>query len=226
MTPELLRAWERRYRLVEPRREPGGRRAYTRSDVDRLRLLKAAVESGHAIGQIHDLPEAELRGLTAPAPPDTRFRARDIEELERLAATLSPRAFVLDVVGPTLAAVAGRPERHVLGSAIRHLCASLLRTLRRPGPPDLLAAAMGPDGDLLPAAVLAAAHGRRVLYLGAQVEPQFIASQATETVLVWATGADALVDALPPQVEMYLLGSSHDFAVNLADLRELDAELT
>jgi len=229
VTPELIRAWERRYGLVQPQRAAGGRRAYTRLDVERLRLLRAAVGAGHAIGQIHALGQAELRGLAAPAPPDARRRARDIDELERLAATLGPRAFVLEVVTPTLAAVAGRPERHVLGPAVRHLCAALLRTLRRPGPPDLLLAATGEEGDLLPAAVLAAAHGRSVLYLGAQVEPEQIAARAAPTVLVRATEIDRVAELLPPQVDLWVLGPAANRApascVALFSMADLDSEL-
>ena len=41
LTPDLLRAWERRYGVVAPGRTPGGQRLYSESDVERLTLLRA-----------------------------------------------------------------------------------------------------------------------------------------------------------------------------------------
>ena len=46
LSQELLRAWERRYDAVVPVRSEGGQRLYTDADVDRLRLLRLAVEGG------------------------------------------------------------------------------------------------------------------------------------------------------------------------------------
>ena len=61
LSPELLRAWERRYGAVRPGRTPGGSRRYTAADLERLRLLKEAVDAGHRIGEIAVLPAAELQ---------------------------------------------------------------------------------------------------------------------------------------------------------------------
>ena len=48
---DTLRAWERRYEAVVPERGPRGRQ-YTEAQVERLRLLKEAVDQGHAIGTV------------------------------------------------------------------------------------------------------------------------------------------------------------------------------
>lgn len=56
-----LRMWERRYTVVSPARSSGNGRLYSRADVERLSLLKAAVEAGHAIGTVASLPDDELR---------------------------------------------------------------------------------------------------------------------------------------------------------------------
>ncbi len=65
---DTLRAWERRYQVVTPQRDGRGR-LYTEADVERLRLLNAAVESGHAIGRVAALGDEELRALTARSSP-------------------------------------------------------------------------------------------------------------------------------------------------------------
>ena len=42
---DTLRAWEKRYQVVAPQRDERGR-LYTEADMQRLRLLNAAVEHG------------------------------------------------------------------------------------------------------------------------------------------------------------------------------------
>ncbi|MFO7572633.1 MAG: MerR family transcriptional regulator [Gaiellaceae bacterium] len=46
VNPELLRAWERRYGLLEPSRSPGGFRLYSDADVARIEQMKAQLERG------------------------------------------------------------------------------------------------------------------------------------------------------------------------------------
>jgi DNA-binding transcriptional MerR regulator/methylmalonyl-CoA mutase cobalamin-binding subunit len=63
LKPDLIRAWERRYRAVEPVRSEGGQRLYSDEDIRRLSLLNQATRAGHSIGRIAGLPIAELEGL-------------------------------------------------------------------------------------------------------------------------------------------------------------------
>jgi len=56
---DTLRAWERRYRAVEPARDERGR-LYDDDDLQRLKLLARLVERGHAIGRIANLPEPDV----------------------------------------------------------------------------------------------------------------------------------------------------------------------
>ncbi len=58
-----LRAWERRYSAVEPRRSPSGQRTYSFKDVEKLKLLKELTDHGIAIGQIAHLPSEDLELL-------------------------------------------------------------------------------------------------------------------------------------------------------------------
>ncbi|MGY8686441.1 MAG: MerR family transcriptional regulator, partial [Verrucomicrobiales bacterium] len=48
-TPNI-RVWEKRHNVVEPKRSKTKRRLYTPDDIQRLTLLKALVDRGHAIG--------------------------------------------------------------------------------------------------------------------------------------------------------------------------------
>ena len=65
LSPDVLRAWERRYRAVEPLRTAGGQRLYTTADVERLALLHEATRSGRQIGRLVALDDAALRDLIA-----------------------------------------------------------------------------------------------------------------------------------------------------------------
>ncbi len=59
---DTLRAWERRYRTVDPERGARGR-LYSDANVQRILLLKEVVERGCAIGQVASLSDAQLREL-------------------------------------------------------------------------------------------------------------------------------------------------------------------
>lgn len=56
----VLRVWEKRYSVVQPERQPNGRRLYSESDVRKLSLLKSLVDRGHGIGSIAQLSVDEL----------------------------------------------------------------------------------------------------------------------------------------------------------------------
>ena len=65
LSVETLRAWERRYEVVQPCRDAGGRRSYTAADVGRLRLLRTATELGHTISRLAKLDADALAELIA-----------------------------------------------------------------------------------------------------------------------------------------------------------------
>ena len=64
LTVHAIRAWEKRYSAVKPVRNSKNRRVYTGEDIERLRLLKIATDSGHSIGQIANLPKGDLIKIT------------------------------------------------------------------------------------------------------------------------------------------------------------------
>ena len=65
LTPDVLRAWEKRYGAVKPGRSAGGQRVYDAESVERLLLLSRAVGEGRSISQVATLDTEALRGLVA-----------------------------------------------------------------------------------------------------------------------------------------------------------------
>jgi DNA-binding transcriptional MerR regulator/methylmalonyl-CoA mutase cobalamin-binding subunit len=66
LSQHVIRAWEKRYRAVNPSRTGGNRRLYSDEDVERLILLKRAIQSGRSIGQIASLSTERLVSLIEP----------------------------------------------------------------------------------------------------------------------------------------------------------------
>jgi DNA-binding transcriptional MerR regulator len=58
-----LRAWERRYSVVEPARSDSGRRLYSDEDIEKLRLLNDLCNAGNSIGNLAPLGLDQLREL-------------------------------------------------------------------------------------------------------------------------------------------------------------------
>ena len=68
---ELIRAWERRYGVLAPRRTPSGYRVYTDRDVALLRRLKQLTEEGVSISEAATMLPQLLEELdTAPPAPE------------------------------------------------------------------------------------------------------------------------------------------------------------
>ena len=61
MPVPTIRMWERRYEVVTPARSAANGRLYSRADIERLTLLKAAVDAGHAIGTVAALEDEQIR---------------------------------------------------------------------------------------------------------------------------------------------------------------------
>jgi len=216
LTPDTLRAWERRYGVVEPLRTPGGTRRYRASDLDRLRLVKAAVDAGHRISDVAQLDRARLvaLGASAGATPDASpdpcapildaLKRLDAEESERLISlqlsALGPDRFARQVATPLLERIGDAWARGELCVASEHLATSVLRSLLgaslRPrlglhgGAPIVFATLPGERHEmgLLIAAITAAAAGGRVVYLG----PDLPVDEMVGAVATAGAGAVAL----------------------------------
>ncbi|TVS15671.1 MAG: MerR family transcriptional regulator [Gammaproteobacteria bacterium] len=58
---DRLRAWERRYGVVETRRTEALGRIYNRSDVERLTMIKQLVDLGNSISSVANLTDEQLK---------------------------------------------------------------------------------------------------------------------------------------------------------------------
>ena len=141
VSPELLRAWERRYGLLRPTRSAGGLRLYSPADVERVRLMRRHLADGLAAAEAAALAlRAGVRDEAAPtalrpggAPDDLaealdRFdepRAQAI--LDRLLAMATVDTLLSDVVLPYLRELGERWER---GDASMHRSTSPPASLR------------------------------------------------------------------------------------------------
>ncbi len=83
LSAHTLRAWERRYGAVTPRRTETGHRLYSQSDVERLKLLVKLVEQGNSIGRIARLQDEELAQLCRSMAPERGSQSPLLQELER-----------------------------------------------------------------------------------------------------------------------------------------------
>ena len=52
LTAQGIRMWEKRYDAVVPKRKDTNRRLYSRTDVERLALMKQLTDAGHSISSI------------------------------------------------------------------------------------------------------------------------------------------------------------------------------
>jgi DNA-binding transcriptional MerR regulator/methylmalonyl-CoA mutase cobalamin-binding subunit len=67
LTAHVIRAWQKRYHLLDPARSEGGHRLYSAADVQRLTLVAQVTRLGHSISSVAQVPDAELRQMLATA---------------------------------------------------------------------------------------------------------------------------------------------------------------
>jgi DNA-binding transcriptional MerR regulator len=206
LSPDVIRAWEKRYAVVVPLRTENGRRLYSDADIERLGLLARVTLTGRMIGQVAGLPTAQLVSLVSaddPAPTEPagldlhayleavgRFDAAALDALLRRAVvTLSAEAFLDALVVPFWERIGERMRAGTLRDSQRHLALAVLRrALYRMievatsplAAPDLLVANQSvqpQDLGALLAAAAAAAEGWRVTHVG----PGLPATEIAET---------------------------------------------
>ena len=150
LSQHVIRAWEKRYGVINPLRTDTHRRLYTDEDIERLQLLRRATQAGHSIGNIASLPAELLRPLAAEAAivpaaksPDTAemllaaaldaVKALDGGKLERLLqdgmVTLGRGLLTLRVIVPLIQHVGTEWERGTMRVAHEHCATSVIRTL-------------------------------------------------------------------------------------------------
>jgi DNA-binding transcriptional MerR regulator/methylmalonyl-CoA mutase cobalamin-binding subunit len=154
LTPDVLRAWEKRYSVVEPGRSEGGRRLYSDEDIERLRLLRRASRAGRRIGHVASLSIGELAALVRedehedvePRPAATvgeagaaelylkealaaaeRFAGRELEAvLSRAMIALNAQTVIEQIAAPLLQRLGESWSHGDLLPASEHLASSAL----------------------------------------------------------------------------------------------------
>jgi DNA-binding transcriptional MerR regulator len=148
-----LRAWERRYKLLKPRRTSGNYRLYSDRDIALLRWIKSRVEAGTPIGRVADefhalrragrWPEAAPAPPQAPlaesaTPPDVYARrlyaalaamdeAQAAEVLRQAHALFDLNAICLDILQPCLYDIGEAWYRGEIRIATEHFASQYLR---------------------------------------------------------------------------------------------------
>jgi DNA-binding transcriptional MerR regulator len=194
VSEHVLRAWERRYGLLQPVRSAGGFRLYSDADLQRIRRMQAFLSDGlsaaeaarAAVNEESARPAAPVEpvsGLAAEAA--TLARALDGYDepaaqaaLDRLFGTLTVETVLRDVLLPYLRELGERWKSGAASVAQEHFASNVIRGrlagLGRgwgdsQGPRAVLACAPDEQHDipLLAFGVVLNRHGWRIGYLGA-----------------------------------------------------------
>jgi MerR family transcriptional regulator, light-induced transcriptional regulator len=222
---DLLRAWEKRYGLLDPDRSDGGFRLYSDGDVERVRAMQVHLADGLAAA------EAARRALESPvglAKTDggelvvqSRREFADALEhfaegranavLDRVLGSLSIEAVLRDVVLPYLHDLGEAWSRGEITVAQEHFASNVLRGRllgvgrgwgEGPGPHALLACPPQEQHDLgLIAFGLALRNrGWRITYLGQDTPLSTLVEETRELgpdrVVVAASASERLGDVI------------------------------
>lgn len=238
LTPETLRAWERRYAAVVPHRDARGRRLYDETMLERLACLHRLVDRGHPISRLAPLDDVALQGLldssrkTAFAGADVvpermldavaRFQVDVFDRELSVAIATLPLAVLLErVLYPLLHQIGQRwaagslsvAQERMVSSLLRARLLSILSQHPRERPPRALFATLSGEQHelgLLGAALQACDAGLPLMYLGTELPAAELARLAN----LLDVGAVAISSVYPASA-----------SEALASLRELDAAL-
>ena len=243
VSPELLRAWERRYGLLRPTRSDGGLRLYSLDDLMRVRRMRQHLAGGLAAAEAAALASGELPGEAslAVAPASVRKQLADALDrfdepraqavLDEALAVATLDAFLGDIVLPYLHDLGERWARGEASIAQEHFASSVLRGRllglargwgRGVGPLAMLACLPGEGHEfgLIAFGLALRARGWRIAYLGSDTPLDTIeaAARSVAPELVVLTAVDpALVQANEPRLRE--LAGLHRVAIGGAGTR-------
>src|SRR5215217_7308733 len=144
VSPELLRAWERRYGLLRPQRSAGGLRLYSSGDLERVRAMQrhmtrglAAREAAAVAGRMTAEAAPRPAGMAAFDPGQVRKELGEALEafdepraqrvLDQLLSITTVDALLSDAVMPYLRDLGDRWKRGELSVAQEHFASNVLR---------------------------------------------------------------------------------------------------
>jgi DNA-binding transcriptional MerR regulator len=217
VSPELLRAWERRYGLLRPTRSAGGLRLYSADDLARVQAMQEHLADGYAAAEAAALATQTTgradNEIATPTLKDelaaalTSFDDGEAHAVfDSLLARLSIDALLRDVIVPYLHELGERWERGEVSIAQEHFASTLLRGRllglargwgRGIGPVAVLACAPGEQHDLglIAFALALRARGWRIVYLGTDTPISSVADTARS-----CSPAAVVVSAVDPRV--------------------------
>jgi MerR family transcriptional regulator, light-induced transcriptional regulator len=237
VSPELLRAWERRYGLLRPTRSAGGLRLYSLDDLERVREMRRHLASGLAAAEAAALvsrPAAAgeaTHGVADGARDeladalDTFDEPRAQAAIDELLSATTVDTLLSDVVLPYLRELGDRWERGEASVAHEHFASSVLRGRmlglargwgRGLGPLALLACLPGEQHELglIAFGLALRARGWRVAYLGSDtpVETLTAAADSLRPAFVVVTAVTA-TRVRPVEAELSELAARQRLAI-------------
>jgi DNA-binding transcriptional MerR regulator len=221
VSPELLRAWELRYGLLQPSRSPGGFRLYSSADEERIKRMRSFQTQGLSAAEAARLAlESTAAAESLPGGGETaldrdplaqaleRFDEPAAQEaFDRALSAVSIESLLRDLVIPYLHDLGERWEAGTATVAQEHFASNFLRGrllgLARGwgqggGPLAILACAPGElhDLPLIAFGLALRAHGWRIAFLGPDTPVGTLADAAVKLeprlVVVSATSAPRL----------------------------------
>jgi DNA-binding transcriptional MerR regulator/methylmalonyl-CoA mutase cobalamin-binding subunit len=158
LSKDTLRVWERRYGFPMPSRDASGERCYCSEDIDKLRLVKRLMDSGHRPGKIVHRSCVELREIALELSPSVEeestgdlagylalLRSHRVDELRRTLSQSLLRAglarFVSETIAP-LTVLVGEEwargaieifEEHLFTETVQVLLRNAINTIPEPG---------------------------------------------------------------------------------------------
>jgi MerR family transcriptional regulator, light-induced transcriptional regulator len=246
VSPDLLRAWERRYQLLRPTRSVGGLRLYSAEDLERVRAMQQHLAEGLAAAEAAALATSTRTHAkeVALAPEDVRrlldealtafddARAQGI--FDSLLSTATLDTTISAVVVPYLHELGERWERGEVSVGQEHFASNVLRGRllglargwgRGVGPRLVLACAPGEQHDLglISFGLALRARGWRVVYLGADTPLASVAdaANASDAVFVVVSAVDA-ERFEPYAAELRELAQSHRLCLAGVGAEEVD----
>ena len=107
---DTLRAWERRYAVVEPDRTSGAARLYSHEDIARLKLIKRLVDSGHAISSIASCTLNELEKMLLLHESEGAASTEPALQVESMLVFTGPDAHIVDLQSAEALGITIEPE--------------------------------------------------------------------------------------------------------------------
>jgi len=229
-SPELLRAWERRYGLLDPSRSEGGFRLYSDDDEARILAVKRLIADGLSASEAaraalggEAISDVEAGSIVEELAGDLRSALDRFDEaganavLDRMLTALSVETVLQEILLPYLKILGDRWARGEVSVAQEHFASSLIRgrllgLARGWGagsrPAVVLACPPGEEHDLglIIFGIVVSRRGWRVVYLG----------QDTPFATIEET-----VDAVDPRLVVLAVTEATDLTADEDALRRL-----